>query len=239
MRLLIGERVLAHEVLVERLVGGRRQESGFGEELATAAASRSRKMPESVMTTSMRGRPSSASGIREAPAEPSIGVEARLGAHERQAPVRSARPRSSGCRCPTARARPTRQGRCLSQMAGEQPASLARAVGHGERARDAERIEAVHIAARRQDLRRAQQVAGGRRAARNARRAHGQAPRSRGLREQVGRCARACERSESMASSARQPRYCERILRRLRLDEGLHRLGVRAARRMRLRLSRR
>jgi hypothetical protein len=63
----VGQRVLADEVLLERLVGAGGEEGGLGQQ-RICSGSRSRKMPDSVMTTSMRGRPSSASGISSAPA---------------------------------------------------------------------------------------------------------------------------------------------------------------------------
>ena len=41
-------------------------------------------MPDSVISTSMRGRPSSASGISAAPQSPPEAVEAGFGAEQRQ-----------------------------------------------------------------------------------------------------------------------------------------------------------
>ena len=64
---LIGQRVLADEVLFDRLVGGGGEEAASASSLI-CSGSRSRKMPDSVMMTSIRGRPSRSSGISSAPA---------------------------------------------------------------------------------------------------------------------------------------------------------------------------
>ena len=52
----------------------------------------------------------------------------------------------------------------IGQVPGQQPVGLARPVLHGERARQAERVEPMQVAARRQHRRRTQQIAAGRRA---------------------------------------------------------------------------
>ena len=51
-------------------------------------------MPDTVITTSMRGRPSSSRGIKRRAAQATIGVEARLGADERERLADRRRPRS-------------------------------------------------------------------------------------------------------------------------------------------------
>jgi hypothetical protein len=73
----------ADEVHLDRFVG-LAAFSAASASIRVCSGSRSRKMPDSVITTSMRGRPSSSSGIRSAPAEPAEAVEARLRPHQRQ-----------------------------------------------------------------------------------------------------------------------------------------------------------
>ena len=62
-------------------------------------------MPDSVMTTSTRGRPSCVQRQQLGAGQAAVAVEARLGADQRQRLRDRARLRSSGCRCPTAPAR--------------------------------------------------------------------------------------------------------------------------------------
>ena len=65
LRLMV-QRMLAHEVHLDRLVRAGGKERGFSQHLV-CSAKRSRKMPERVISTSTRGRPNSSSGIRAAP----------------------------------------------------------------------------------------------------------------------------------------------------------------------------
>jgi hypothetical protein len=107
-------------------------------------------MPDSVITTSMRGRPSSASGTsvrrpggrscRSAAARPSAPGPARWGAFGLQvvgAPQHQAT---------------TRAGRGRRRVAGQQRSAWRGAVAHGKGAGDAEGVEAVQVAAGGQHL---------------------------------------------------------------------------------------
>ena len=120
-------------------------------------------MPDSVITTSTRGRPRRSSGTNCAPVKPAIAVVAWLGAHQ---PQRLGDRTAFGLEIVGA---PQHHRDGLGQrlrvggMPRQQPLGLARAVLHRKGARNAERIEAVEIAAGRQDVLVAQQVAARRR----------------------------------------------------------------------------
>ena len=118
-------------------------------------------MPDSVITTSMRGRPSVCQRHQH---------RAGRGGHSRRSGARAHQGQRLGDRpalalevvgAPQHQRERFRQRVAVVGIAGEQLAGLALAVLHREGARDAEGIEAVHVAARRQHGRRAQKIAAG------------------------------------------------------------------------------
>ncbi len=111
------------------------------------------------MTTSTRGRPSSAERDQRRAAKPAIAVEAGFCAHQRQRLSQRAAFGFQIVGAPQHHGDGFGEGVAICHVAGDQPLGLARAVGHREGAGQAERIEAVQIAARGQHVRRAQQIA--------------------------------------------------------------------------------
>jgi hypothetical protein len=103
-------------------------------------------MPERVITTSMRGRPSSASG-----------TSSGLGAHQRQGLSDRAAVGLDVVAAPENQRHGARQGR----VGGQQPVGLGLAIGQREGGGHPEGVEGVDVAARGEDLRRADQVAAG------------------------------------------------------------------------------
>ena len=121
-------------------------------------------MPETVIATSIRGRPSVPSGTRVAPHRPAVAVEAGGGAHQ---PERLGDRAAFGLQvvgAPQHHRNGFRQALAVRLVPGEQAVGLAGAVLHREGAGQAERVEAVQVAPGGQHLGGAQQVAAGRRA---------------------------------------------------------------------------
>ena len=120
--------------------------------------SRSRKIPDNVTTTSMRGRPSRSSGIKRAPVTPAVAIAPRFGAHQPQ--YLRDRP-AFGFQvigAPQHHRDGFRQGAGCFPMARQQAIGLTGAIRDREDAGNAERIEPVQIAAGRQHVGRAQQI---------------------------------------------------------------------------------
>ena len=196
--------MLADEVQFDRLVGAGREEGGFGEQLdlqRQQVAEDARQRDDHVDARPAELRRAGSVRRRQA------GHSCRSAAWRPSAPAlaRSGRLRSSDCRCPTARSRSTRGSAWPSAMwRCEQPLGLARAVLHREGAGDAERIEAVQVAAGRQDGRRAQQIAARRGAHEAAVERVQDAGESRGPRRAAGR-SRARARAAAPAVCRRLP----------------------------------
>ena len=144
--------MLAHEVLLHRLVGRRGEQRGFGQQLGLQR----QQIAENARTASPPHRcaagPELASGTSCAPAQPAVAVEARLGAHQPQRLRDRAAFGLQVVGAPQHHRDRFRQRLAVRRVAREQSLGLARAVAHREGARDAERIEAVQIAPGRQHL---------------------------------------------------------------------------------------
>ena len=116
-------------------------------------------MPESVITTSTRGRASQRERHQRRAGEAAVAVEARLRAHQCQRLGDRPAFALQVVGAPEHHRDRFRKGVAVVPVPSKQALGLARAVLHRVGARDAERIEAVDVAAGRQDRRRAQQVA--------------------------------------------------------------------------------
>ena len=118
-------------------------------------------MPDSVSSTSMRGRSISSSGIKEAPARrPKLSKRGRAPSKARAWAIGppslfrlSVPPEHQG--------HGLRDAIVLGPVAGQHLFGLPRALADREGARDPERVEAMHVAARRQHGRGADEVAPG------------------------------------------------------------------------------
>jgi hypothetical protein len=116
-------------------------------------------MPDSVITTSTRGRPAARAGST-APRRGAPRCRSADHAHQRHHLRQRRRPRSSCCRCPRAPRRPSPGTHCPSQLVlGEQQLGARAPFEHRRRTRHAVRIEAVDVAPRGQHRRHAQQIA--------------------------------------------------------------------------------
>ena len=151
----VGQRVGADEVVRRAARRRSRRVKAASASSWVCSGSRSRKMPERVITTSMRGRPRSASGTRSAPAEPAVGVEAGHRADQRQRLGDRAAVGLDAVRPPEHQRHRVRQ----AGVGVEQPLGLARAVLHREGGGHAERVEGVDVAPGGQDVAVADQVA--------------------------------------------------------------------------------
>ena len=162
LRGLEGQRVLANEVLFNRLIGGRGQEAGLGQQLDLQR----QQIAEDAGHGDDHVDPRPVELIERQQfraGQAAVTVEARSGAEQRQ-------------RLPDRRAfvleivgapqhdrDQLRESVSFGDMLVDQPLRLLRAVLHRKGAGNPERIEAVEIAARRQDRRRPQQIAARRR----------------------------------------------------------------------------
>ena len=162
VRGLIGQRVLANEILLDRLVGGGRQEAGFREQLdlqRQQVAEDAGHGDDDVDARSLELIERNQFRAGQA----AVAVEARPRAEQRQRlPDRRAfvleivgAPQHDRDRL--------RQAVSFGDVLVDQPLRLQRAVLHRKGAGDPERIEAVQIAPGRQDRRCPQQIAARRR----------------------------------------------------------------------------
>ena len=159
---LVAQRVLADEVALERLVRGCREECRFGEQLdlqRQQVAENARQGDHHV-----HARPAELVERNQRRAgNAAVGVESRLGAHQRQ---RLGDRRALGLQIVGA---PQHQSDRLGKLVAlrhvplDETQRLAGAVAHREGARNAERIEAVQIASGGQHRRRSHHVAARRR----------------------------------------------------------------------------
>ena len=160
---LVGQRMLAHEVQMQRLVGAGGQERGLGQQLdlqrqQVAEDARQRDDHVDARPAQLLQRQQLGAG------QATVAVEARLGADEGQ---RLRDRRAFGLQvvgAPQHQRDAFREGMAVGVVALQQPFGLARAVLHRIGAGDAEGVETVQVAAGGQDGRRAQQVAARRRA---------------------------------------------------------------------------
>ena len=158
LRGLEGQRVLANEIPFDRLVGGGRQEAGFGQQLDLQR--------QQVAEDAGHGdddvdpRPVELIERQQFRAgQAAVTVEARPGAEQRQRlPDRRALVLEV-VGAPQHDRHRFRQPVSFADVLVDQPLRLLRAVLHRKGAGNAERIEAMEIAPGRQDRRRAQQIA--------------------------------------------------------------------------------
>ena len=116
-------------------------------------------MPDSVTTTSMRGRPSFLQRDQRGAGEAAVGVEARLGADPGERLADRAAFALEIVGSPQHQRDRFRQRVAVLAVALQHALDLARAVGDRIGARDAVGVEAVQVAPRRQDRGGAHQVA--------------------------------------------------------------------------------
>ncbi len=150
----VGRRVRAHVVVLVRLVQARRPAARRRRAASTTCGNASRKKPEMRTVTSMRGRPSSASGI-----DLEAGDPARRLVPDR--PARRAAPAPRRCRRPAVRIalvphtdRPTERGYVagVGAVAGQQRVGQRLAGLPGQPRRDRLGVDGVEVAAGRQHV---------------------------------------------------------------------------------------
>ena len=143
---------LRTKLLLDRLVGAGRQERGLGEQLdlqRQQVAEDARQRDHHVDARPAQARRAAAS---RAPGEAAVAVEARLGADQRQRLRDRAAFALQVVGAPQHDRDGLGQGAAVVAVPREQALGLARAVAHREGAGDAERVEAVQVAAGRQDV---------------------------------------------------------------------------------------